>query len=269
MGGKRGGIRLGSYYPVESPVHGLDPRAKLLGMLAFLTGIFGVKEFWAFGLVYVFGFGALWLAKIPPTKALAAVRGLIFLLALTCAINMLVTPGEQVLWQWEFLTLTVEGIERGLLMLLRLVALICFSGLLTFTTTPIELADGMESLLSPFKRWGVPAHEFAMMMTIALRFVPILLAESDKLMKAQRSRGGDVASGSVMKRAKTLVAMVVPLLFNALKRADDLAIAMEARAYTGGEGRVSLRELKWTGRDTLALAVVLGFTAFMVISSWL
>ncbi len=147
-----------------------------------------------------------------------------------------------------------------------LVALVSFSGLLTFTTTPIELSDALESLLSPLRRFGVPVHEFAMMMTIALRFIPVLLEEADKIVKAQRSRGGDFRSGSLRRRLNSIIAVVVPLLYNALKRADDLAIAMEARAYVGGEGRVSLRELRWRAMDTLALVVMLIFAVCLCVS---
>lgn len=263
------GIKFGSYYPVESPVHRLDPRAKLLGVLLFLTGIFFVNKFWVFGCVYAFGLGALLLSRIPLMVALRTVRGLVVLLALTCLINMFFTPGEQVLWEWGILRLTAEGLRRSGLMLLRLLALVVFSGLLTFTTTPIALSDGVESLCRPLKRFGFPVHEFAMMMTIALRFIPVLLEEADKIVKAQRSRGGDMRSGSLSQRVNSIVAVIVPLLFNALKRADDLAIAMEARAYTGGEGRVSLRELVWRGADTAALLVLGLFVGFLVVSHWL
>ncbi len=269
MGAKKGGIRFGSYYPVNSLIHRLDPRAKILAMLIFMLGIFMVNKFWVFGLVYLFGFIMLALAHIPPGKALNSVRGLLVLLLFTSLINMFFTPGEQILWQYGPLHLTMEGLLRSGLMLLRLVALIAFSGLLTFTTTPIELADALESLLKPFQRLGMPVHEFAMMMTIALRFIPVLLEEADKIVKAQRSRGADFSSGSLKRRLNSIIAVIVPLLYNALKRADDLAIAMEARAYIGGEGRVSLRELQWRLTDGLALATVLLFVVFLFVSHWL
>lgn len=260
------GVRLGAYYPAESPIHRLDARAKILAMLLFLTGIFLADKFWVFAVLYAVGLGLLKLAHIPPGMAFRAVRGLVALMAVTCALNMFFTAGEQVLWQWGFLRLTGEGVWRSLLMLLRLTALVAFSGLLTFTTTPLELADGTERLLQPFKRVGFPAHEFAMMMTIALRFIPILMEEASKIVKAQRSRGGDFTSGSLRERARGLVAVMLPLLFNALKRADDLAVAMEARAYIGGEGRVSLRELVWRRQDTLVLLASVLFWAFLLVS---
>lgn len=260
---------MGSYYAAESSIHRLDPRAKLLGMMLFLAAVFCAGKFWTFALVYIAGAAMFRLAHIPLAKAFRAVRGLVVLLALTCLINMFFTVGDTVLWQWGFLRLTAEGLERSVLMLLRLVALVAFAGLLTFTTTPIALADALEKLLSPLKRFGFPAHELSMMMTIALRFIPILLEEANKIMKAQRSRGGDLSTGSIAKRCGGLVAIMIPLLFNALKRADDLAIAMEARAYTGGENRTSLRELVWGRADTLALLVMAGFLAFMLASRFM
>ena len=252
MAGKRS-VRLGSYYPVESPLHHWDARAKILAMLFFLTGIFAADKLWVFAVVYAVGGALLRAAHIPIGMAFRAVRGLIFLMAATCLLNAFFTAGEDVLWQWGFLRLTAEGIWRCVMMLLRLSALVAFSGLLTFTTTPLELADGMERLLSPFAKVGFPAHEFAMMMTIALRFIPILMEEAAKITKAQRSRGGDFTSGRLIGRLRGMTAVAIPLIYNALKRADDLAVAMEARAYIGGEGRVSLREPVWRRRDTAVL----------------
>ncbi len=262
-------IRFGAYYPAESFVHSLDPRAKIVAMLLFLTGILFVDSYAWFAVVYAFGMTALCLAHIPIARAFGAVRGLVVLLVFTALINAFFTPGETVLWEYGALTLTLEGLHRSLLMLLRLVAMVAFSGLLTFTTTPIALSDGLEYMGRPFVRFGFPAHEFAMMMTIALRFIPVLLEEADKIMKAQRSRGGDWREGSISRRVKGIVAVIVPLLFNALKRADDLAIAMEARGYIGGEGRVSLRELKWRGTDTAAVLTVVVLVVLLVASRWL
>lgn len=269
MAAKKRQIRFGAYYPAESPVHSLDPRAKIIAMLLFLTGILFVESYAWFAAVYAFGLLALRLARIPAGKAFGAVRGLVVLLIFTALINAFFTRGDTVLWQYGALTLTLEGLHRSALMLLRLVAMVAFSGLLTFTTTPIALSDALESLGRPLARFGFPAHEFAMMMTIALRFIPVLLEEADKIMKAQRSRGGDWREGSLTRRMKGIIAVVVPLLFNALKRADDLAIAMEARGYIGGEGRISLRELRWRPVDTAVLLVVLVFVALLMASRWL
>ncbi len=266
---KKKAIRFGSYYPADSFVHRLDPRVKIVAMLLFLTGILFVNSYVWFGAVYAFGLLGLWLARIPAGKAFGSVRGLLLLLVFTALINAFFTRGETVLWEWGALTLTLEGLHRSALMLLRLVAMVAFSGLLTFTTTPIALADALESMGRPFTRFGFPAHEFAMMMTIALRFIPVLLEEAEKIMKAQRSRGGDWREGSLRRRMKGIIAVVVPLLFNALKRADDLAIAMEARGYIGGEGRVSLRELRWRTTDSVVLLVAAVFSALLAVSRWL
>lgn len=261
------GVRMGAYYPVESPVHRLDARAKILAMLFFLTGVFWVEELWLFVPVYAVGVAALLAAKIPLREAVRSVAGLVLLLAASCLINMFFTAGENVLWEWGPLRLTAEGVQNSGLMLLRLIALVVFAGWLSYTTTPLDLAVGMERLLTPFVKFGFPAHEFAMMMSIALRFIPVLSDEFERLIKAQRSRGGDFTDGPIADRVRGLVAVAVPLLYNALRRADDLAIAMEARAYTGGEGRVSLREPKWRLGDTLVVAAsVLLWTTLLIIT---
>lgn len=249
------GVRMGAYYPVVSPVHSLDARAKILAMLLFLTGIFAVDRLWVFAVVYAVGLAALAVAHIPLGQAAKTVRGIVALLAISCAMNMFLTAGENLLWEWGPLRLTEEGIYKSVLLLLRLTALVTFAGLLSYTTTPLDLADGVERLLSPFRRLGFPAHEFAMMMSIALRFIPVLMDEFGRIVKAQRSRGGDFTDGPLLARARGLVSVSVPLLYNALQRADDLAVAMEARGYTGGDGRVKLRESHWRGCDT---CVVLG-----------
>lgn len=248
------GVRMGAYYPVASPVHRLDARAKVLGMLFFLAGIFVANRLWAFGVVYAVGVAALLVARIPLMEAVRTVRGLVALLAISCLINMFFTAGDNVLWQAGPLHLTAEGVRNSGLMLLRLTALVSFAGLLSYTTTSLELADGMERLLAPFVRLGFPAHEFAMMMAISLRFVPVLIDEFERIVKAQKSRGGGFDDGPMLDRARGLVAVAVPLLYNALRRADDLAVAMEARAYAGGDGRVKLREPRWRYCDTWVLA---------------
>lgn len=254
------GVRMGAYYPTKSPVHELDARAKVIATVVFLLAVFMVDKLWAFVPVYIVGLVAMAVARVPLSEAMRAVRGVVLLLAVSCLINMFFVAGEGVLWECGPLRLTVEGIYKSALMLVRLVALVAFSGWLSYTTTPLDLADGVERMLSPLKRVGYPAHEFAMMMSIALRFIPVLADEFERIMKAQRSRGGDIADGTIMERLRGMVAVAVPLLYNAMKRADDLAVAMEARAYTGGEGRVSLREPKWSGRDSAVVvgAVLLG-----------
>lgn len=261
-------VRWGSYYRTDSVIHRLDPRTKLVGLLIFIIGVFFADTFPLFALVYAFGFGVILLSHVPIGKVLKSIRGILVLLILTGILNMLFTPGDTILWHWGWLVITKEGVIKGGLMMLRLIALIAFSSILTLTTTPISLSDGVEHLLKPLRRFRFPVHEFAMMMTIALRFIPILMEEADKIMKAQRSRGGDLRTGSIAQRLKGIVAIMIPLFFNALKRADDLAVAMEARCYQGGEGRTSIRELHWAVRDTLAIFVVIAVVAVLAICRW-
>ena len=258
-------VRFGSYYPADSVIHRLDPRVKLAGLLIYIVAVFFADSYTLFALLYLFGGAVVAASHVPLRKVLKSVRGVLILLILTGLLNIFFTSGETVIWEWGVLTLTVEGLHRGALMILRLVALIAFSAVLTLTTTPILLADGVESLCRPLRRIKFPVHEFAMMMTIALRFIPILMEEADKIMKAQRSRGGDLRNGSLGQRLKGIVAIIIPLFFNALKRADDLAIAMEARGYEGGEGRTKLRQLVWRKQDTAALVAVTLLTVLVIV----
>lgn len=258
-------VRLGSYYPAESVIHSLDPRTKLTALVLYIIAVFFADSYTLFALLYAFGIMVVFLSRVPLSKVMRSIRGVLVLLLLTGILNIFFTPGDTVLWQWGVLTLTTEGIHRGALMMLRLIALIAFSAMLTLTTTPILLSDGVESMFRPLKKYKLPVHEFSMMMTIALRFIPILMDEADKIMKAQRSRGGDLASGSVGKRIKGLVAIIIPLFFNALKRADDLAIAMEARGYEGDNGRTKLKELEWKTADTVATVVTVLLLAAVII----
>lgn len=250
-------VRFGSYYPGESVIHHLDPRAKMIGLLIYIVAIFLANSYTLLAILYLFGGVVIAVSHVPLSKILKSIRGVLVLLILTGVLNIFFTPGDTVVWQWGVLTLTVEGFHKGIMMVLRLVGLIAFSTILTLTTTPILLADGVESLLRPLRRIKFPVHEFAMMMTIALRFIPILMEEADKIMKAQRSRGGDLSTGSLGQRVKGIIAIIIPLFFNALKRADDLAIAMEARGYEGGDGRTKLRQLKWCTKDTFGLFLVI------------
>lgn len=259
------GVRMGGYYPRESVVHRLDARAKVIAMVLFLSGIFVADKPWQMGVVYAVGLAAFGLAKIPVAEAVRAVRGIVLLLAFSCLLNMFFVAGETVLWEYGPMQLTEEGIYKSGMMLLRLTALVGFAGLLSYTTTPLDLADGVERLLKPLVRFGFPAHEFAMMMSIALRFIPVLTDEFERIAKAQRSRGGDFMEGNLINRVRSMVAVAVPLLYNALKRADELAVAMEARAYTGGEGRVTLREPKWRSVDSFLVAGSVGLWLFLLL----
>ena len=249
-------ITIGQYYPVDSMIHRLDPRIKILGTFAYIIALFIVKTFFAYG--YVLGFLGVTIAlsKVPLKYMLRGLKPLFFIIILTFGINVFMTKGE-VLYQIGPLDITREGLTQAAFMGLRLILLIIGTSLLTLTTSPIQLTDGIEKLLNPYKRFGVPAHELAMMMTIALRFIPTLLEETDKIMKAQMARGADFESGNLVNRAKSLVPLLVPLFISAFRRADELAMAMEARCYRGGENRTRMKELTIHGRDYVASCVVI------------
>jgi energy-coupling factor transport system permease protein len=260
-------ITLGQYYPGNSFLHRMDPRAKILCTMIFIVAIFLAKDIVSYGLVTAFIGLCVAVSGVPFRMVVRAVKPLWLILLFTMLIHVLSTPGN-VVWSWGWISVTEEGLRNGTLMTLRLVYLIGFSSLLTYTTSPITLTDGIESLLSPFRRIGVPAHELAMMMTIALRFIPTLLEETDRIMKAQASRGADFSSGNIWQRAKAMVPLLVPLFISAFRRADDLATAMEARCYRGGEGRTKMHVLAYGGRDAVAFAAVLIVTAALFAKWW-
>ena len=257
-------ITLGQYYPGTSCVHQLDPRIKISCVVIYVTTLFFAQSTGAYVLVTAFAVGTTLLAAIPPPLVVRAVRPLWVIIALTLLMHMFTTPGQP-LWSLWLFTVTQEGLRGGLLMTLRLVLLIVVSSLLTFTASPLMLTDGIERLVAPCRRVGVPAHELAMMMTIALRFIPTLLEETDKIIKAQTARGADFSSGNLFRRAQSMVPLLVPLFVSAFRRADELAAAMEARCYRGGEGRTHMREFSLTWRDGAALVVTAVITAAVLI----
>lgn len=256
-------ITLGQYYPGDSFLHRMDPRAKILCTMIFIVAIFLANNLWSYLLVAGFTFLAIAMSGVPASLIWKAIKPLWIILVFTMGIHVLTTPGNE-LFTWKFIHISEEGIRNGLIMTLRLVFLIAFSSLLTYTTSPIVLTDGIEALLMPFKRFGVPAHELAMMMTIALRFIPTLLEETDRIMKAQSSRGADFVNGNLWQRAKNMVPLLVPLFISAFRRADDLATAMEARCYRGGEGRTKMHQLAYTWRDRNAFMAVILVTALLL-----
>lgn len=256
-------ITLGQYYPGDSFLHRMDPRAKILCTMIFIVAIFLANNLWSYLLVAGFTFLAIAMSGVPASLIWKAIKPLWIILVFTMGIHVLTTPGNE-LFTWNFIHISEEGIRNGLIMTLRLVFLIAFSSLLTYTTSPIVLTDGIEALLMPFKRFGVPAHELAMMMTIALRFIPTLLEETDRIMKAQSSRGADFVNGNLWQRAKNMVPLLVPLFISAFRRADDLATAMEARCYRGGEGRTKMHQLAYTWRDRNAFLAVILVTALLL-----
>lgn len=256
-------ITIGQYYPGNSIIHRLDPRTKILCTLIFISAVFLAKTYLAYAVIAAFVAIILMIARLPVKLIVKSVKPLWMIIVLTMLVHFFTGKGE-VIWSWWILSITDEGLNMGIMMSLRLVFLIMVSSLLTFTTSPIVLTDGIENLLRPFKKIGVPAHELAMMMTIALRFIPTLLEETDKIMKAQTSRGADFASGNIVKKAKNLVPLLVPLFISAFRRADDLATAMEARCYRGGEGRTRMYVLQFTGIDKIAFAVLICFVLLLV-----
>ncbi|MCE5285033.1 MAG: energy-coupling factor transporter transmembrane protein EcfT [Pelosinus sp.] len=249
-------ITLGQYFPGKSPLHLLDSRTKIINTVLFITAVFFADNYLTYGIVTAFTLITVLMTAIPLRMILKSVRPLWVIILLTLLVHVFSTPGQIIFHAGPFAA-TAEGIRQGTFMTLRLVLLIIMSSLLTFTTSPIALTDGLERLLSPFKRVGLPAHELAMMMTIALRFIPTLLEETDRIMKAQIARGADFSSGNIIKRAKNMVPLLVPLFVSAFRRADDLATAMEARCYRGGENRTRMKELKMTGKDIVAFAIVI------------
>lgn len=244
-------ITIGQFFPGDSLLHRLDPRTKVILLFFFLVAIFAASSVASYALLTGLTLALMLASRVPLRMMLRSVKPLWWIILFTFVIHLFSTPGKELATFWIF-TVTLEGLVQGFLICLRLVLLILLSSLLTFTTSPLKLTDAMERLLSPLRRFGVPAHELAMMMTIALRFVPTLIEETDRIMKAQQSRGADFREGSIMKRLRALVPILVPLFLSAFRRADDLAMAMEARCYRGGEGRTQMKALQVTGIDYVA-----------------
>ncbi|MCR4403435.1 MAG: energy-coupling factor transporter transmembrane protein EcfT [Firmicutes bacterium] len=246
-----GNVTIGQYIPGDSPVHNVDPRVKILITLVAITALFMVQTMEGYGLMLLLILGTVLLARLPVRYVLRGVRPLAFILVLTFGLHLFMNEGR-VLFRMGPLVATYEGAFRGFAMSMRLVLLVLATSILTLSTSPIQLTDGIESLLSPARVLGIPAHELAMMMTIALRFIPTLLEETDKIMKAQMARGADFETGNVLQRAKNLVPLLVPLFVSAFRRADELAMAMEARCYKGGQGRTRMKQLHIGMKDVLA-----------------
>jgi energy-coupling factor transport system permease protein len=249
-------VTIGQYYPAESPIHALDPRTKLISALAYIFLLFFVGPFAG----YVVAAFALWAAvlasKVPVGYVLRGLRGIMFVIVFTAALNIFLTPGETVLLSWRFITINYEGVTMAVKMTVRLALLVASSSVLTLTTTPTQLTDAIETLLKPLKRVKAPVHEVAMMMTIALRFIPTLMDETDKIMKAQTARGANFDAGGIIKKAKALVPLLVPLFLSAIRRAEDLAVAMEARCYRGDINRTKMKVTRLRRADFMFLGVM-------------
>lgn len=258
-------LTVGQFYPGNSIIHKLDPRLKIIIMIGFIISIFFINTYLPYLLVVLYLLLIVKIADIPMRIVIKGLRPLKWILIITFIINLLFIPGNEV-FRIGFLKITDESINTAIKMAIRLILLVLGTSLLTLTTSPIEMTDGIEELLKPLRRIGVPAHEIAMMMTIALRFIPTLIEETDKIMKAQMARGADFESGNIMNRAKNLVPLLVPLFINSFRRADELATAMESRCYRGGEGRTKFRALKLKRIDYITFVVNIIF--FAVIIAW-
>ncbi|MBQ1430148.1 MAG: energy-coupling factor transporter transmembrane protein EcfT, partial [Firmicutes bacterium] len=253
-------------YPADSPIHRLDPRVKITATLLFIIELFIVDNFIGFAICAAVLGIVIAVSTVPLKFIMRGMKPILFILFFTFALNIFMVKGE-VIWEMGFLHITKEGIKIAVFMAVRLVLLITGSSMLTLTTKPLNLTDGMERMLSPFAKLGFPAHEIAMMMTIALRFIPTLLEETDKIMKAQQARGADFESGNIIRRAKALIPVLVPLFVSAFRIAQDLAMAMEARCYRGGSGRTRLHEMKLRGRDFAAFLLEAAFLALIILEA--
>lgn len=254
-------ITLFQYFPGESVIHRLDAKTKIMLSMLYIIIVFTVQNFFAYALLAVFTLGVIKLSTVPLKFILKGIKPIMFFMIFTALLNLFMTDGEVVKiygtpLSWGIFSVTYEGVRFSVFMVLRIMFLVLGTSLLTYTTSPITLTDGIERLLKPFSKIGLPAHEIAMMMSIALRFIPSLLEETDKIMKAQMARGADFTSGSLVKRAKALLPMLVPLFISSFKRADELAVAMESRCYHGGDGRTKLHVAKITVLDIYAYIVL-------------
>ena len=245
-------ITLGQYFPGQSIIHRLDPRTKLIMLVVYIVALFLAESWVSYGLMFLFLVTVIWLSTIPLKSILRGMKPLVMILIFTGVLNLFFTQEGEVIFQFWILTMTTGGLSRAVMMMSRILMLITGTFLLTYTTSPIALTDGLESLMKPLKKVGVPVHELSMMMCIALRFIPTLIEETDKIMCAQKARGADFETGSLMDRAKALIPILVPLFISAFRRADELATALECRCYQGGEGRTKMKLLRYHREDFLS-----------------
>ena len=257
-------ITLGQYYQTKSVIHELDPRVKIVATLGFIIFLFMVNNLTGYAVAAAYLATIIYLSHVPPSFIFRGMKAIFMLLLITFLFNLFLTPGEALVSFWIF-NITKEGLVLAGKMAIRLIFLITGSSVMTLTTTPNQLTDGLEVLLGPLKKLKIPVHEIAMMMAIALRFIPILMEETDKIMKAQMARGADFETGGMIKKAKSLVPILVPLFISAFRRANDLAMAMEARCYHGGEGRTKMKPLMYRHRDFIAYAAFIIFMAAMIV----
>ncbi|MBR5376302.1 MAG: energy-coupling factor transporter transmembrane protein EcfT [Lachnospiraceae bacterium] len=256
-------ITIGQYYQTESPLHRLDPRVKITGTFIFIVTLFVAKNVTSYAVATAFLIAVILLSRVPFSFIVRGMKAVVIILLITVVFNLFLTPGIPLVSFWRF-RITREGLKTAAYTAVRLTYLIIGSSIMTLTTTPNNLTDGLESLMKPLKLFRVPVHEIAMMMSIALRFIPILMEETDKIMKAQLSRGADFESGGIIKRSRALIPLLVPLFVSAFRRANDLAMAMEARCYHGGEGRTKMKPLVYRGADFTAYIVLIIYFALIV-----
>ena len=256
-------ITIGQYYPADSVLHRLDPRVKLVGTFAFLVSLFVGEGIVAYAIATVFLAIVIKLSKVPFKMILKGLKAIIIILLITVSFNLFLTDGE-IIFKLRFLKITKEGVSVAFFMALRLIYLVIGASLMTLTTTPNDLTDGLESVLGPLKKIKVPVHEISMMMSIALRFIPILMEETDRIMKAQKARGADFETGNLIQKAKAMIPLLVPLFISAFRRANDLAMAMEARCYRGGEGRTKMKPLHYEQIDRKAYAILVLYLIVMI-----
>lgn len=256
-------ITLGQYYPAKSVIHQLDPRVKLFGTMLFIISLFTFRGIPAFVLATIFLIWVIHISKVPFSYMVKGLKAIVVLMIITGVFNLFLTQGTVLVKFWIF-TITYEGLKSAILMVVRLMYLIIGTSIMTLTTTPNQLTDGLEKALMPLSKIKFPVHEIAMMMSIALRFIPILIEETDKIMKAQMARGADFESGNLMRKAKAMVPLLVPLFVSAFRRANDLAMAMEARCYHGGVGRTKMKPLQYNTTDKTAYVILFSYLALML-----
>ena len=258
-------ITLGQYFPGDSLIHRLDPRTKLVLLFVYIVALFVAVSWVSYAVMFAFLALVIYISKIPVKNIVRGLKPLVVILVFTAFLNLFLTDGETVLLDLGIAKLTLEGVQRAFFMLIRILMLVTGTFLLTYTTSPIALTDGLESLLGPLKKIKVPVHELSMMMCIALRFIPTLIEETDKIMSAQKARGADVETGKLMDRVKALIPILVPLFISAFRRADELATAMECRCYQGGEGRTKMKLLRYNRNDFASFAVGAGLLGCVVL----
>lgn len=259
-------ITIGQYYQSNSIIHKLDPRVKLFGTMVFIISLFLGRNIWLYLIATVFLASVIKVSKVPFKFMIKGLKAILFLLIFSAAFNLFLTPGKTLIALWIF-KITYEGLILATFMVIRLMYLIIGSSIMTLTTTPNNLTDGLEKSLGFLNKIKIPVHEIAMMMSIALRFIPILIEETDKIMKAQSARGADFENGGLVKKAKSMVPILVPLFVSAFRRANDLAMAMEARCYHGGEGRTKMKPLKYNKNDKIAYGILICYLVIMIIIS--